>query len=203
MEFLSFIGKAVAGRSKHLSRAAFLCACLVPALAAPRARAGETPVPEYRVKAAFLYHFAKFVEWPTNVFASSNATFNIGVVGKDPFGPEIEAMMRDKSIDGRGITITRFATVEDVKGCQMLFIPQSENGLPQSSRTKLAGQSVLTVGDGLDFARRGGIIGLVKSRDEIHFEINTAAAAESRLKLSSKLLRLAKIVTPEPERKRE
>lgn len=167
----------------------------------PAAAAQELTAPEYQVKAVFLYNFAKLTEWPTNAFPGTNTTFTIGVVGKDPFGTNLETVIRGKTVTGRAIVIARFATVNEIEACQLLFIPRSENGRLPATLAALADRPVLTVGDAPDFTRHGGIIGLVKARDEIHFEINRVAAAQAGLKLSSKLLRLAEIVQPDPERK--
>lgn len=163
--------------------------------------AQEPTAPEYKVKAAFLYNFAKLTDWPTNTFAATNTPLVIGVVGKNPFDGELEAVISGKTIAGHPVDIVRFAMAGEIKACQVVFIPRSENGRQPATLAWLAGQPILTVGDAPEFARHGGIIGLVKAGGEIHFQINPAAAERAGLKLSSKLLRLAEIIQPEPERK--
>jgi len=179
----------------------WLCWSLLLANGGLAVAAEVVSAPEYKVKAAFLYNFAKLTEWPTNAFADTNAAFVIGIVGKDPFDSQLEEVVRGKTIGGRAIAITRLASADEAKACQLLFVSRSENGRVPAMLAGLAGQPILTVGDAPDFARRGGIIGLVEVRDEIHFEINRATAAQAGLKLSSKLLRLADIVQPEAERR--
>lgn len=170
---------------------------MVAALGAitPSARAQELAAPEYKIKAAFLYNFAKLTEWPTNVLAGSNAPVVIGVLGKDPFGPFLTETVRGKNIDGRKVRIVRFEHLDDVEGCQLLFVSASESGRLQSIFSRLSDQPVLTVGDTGQFARKGGMIGLWKQADEIRFDVNLEAVERAGLKLSSKLLRLAEIVS--------
>jgi hypothetical protein len=160
------------------------------------AAAEELTAPETKVKAAFLYNFAKLAEWPTNTFTNAATPLTIGVLGSDPFGPVLEEVTKGKTINGRAIVIARYDNVADVGGCQLLFISVSENGHLPAILAKLASQPILTVGDTPQFAVRGGVIGLIKREGEIHFEINRAAAARAQLKLSSKLLRLAELAPP-------
>lgn len=158
------------------------------------AAAEELTAPEIKVKAAFLYNFAKLTEWPTNTFTNAATPLTIGVLGNDPFGPVLEEVIKGKTINGRAIGIARYENVADVGGCQLLYISAAETSHLPAILAKLANQPILTVGDTPQFAVRGGIIGLIKHEGEIHFEINRAAAARAHLQLSSKLLRLAELV---------
>jgi hypothetical protein len=167
----------------------------------PPASAQELAAPEYKLKAAFLYNFASLTDWPANTFTNASEPLVIGIVGKDPFGPLLEPTFRGKTVDGRPIVIARFSRPRDVMGCQVLFVPASEDERLSSIFSHLSGQPVLTVGDAAQFAWRGGIIGLVNRGDEIHFEINLEAANKARLKVSSKLLRLAETVLPTSKEK--
>jgi hypothetical protein len=162
----------------------------------PPASAQELATPEYKVKAAFLYNFATLTEWPSNTFTNTTEPFVIGVLGRDPFGSSLDTIFRGKTLEGRPISIVRFSGVREVHGCHLLFIPASEEARLPSILSHLSSQPVLTVGDSAHFAWRGGIIGLVNHGEEIHFEINLEAAKKARLKLSSKLLRLAETVLP-------
>jgi hypothetical protein len=182
--------------------------CLVTApdaanIFCPAAAAQEVAVPEYKVKAAFLYNFAKLTEWPTNTFPDAAAPLTIGVLGKDPFGTALKKITRDKKILGRPVTVVNFQRLDQVKDCQLLFIAASEKSRLPAILTRLAGQPILTVGDTDRFAHQGGIIGLNRQGVEIRFEINREAAAQGGLTLSSKLLRLAEIVVPDREGKRK
>ena len=153
----------------------------------------ETPFAarEYQIKAAFLYNFAKFVEWPDDRFTDENSPMILCVIGMDPFGAILEQTMTGKTIKGRAIIINRGKAIDNLKFCHLLFVSSSERERVPQIVASLAGASVLTVADMDDFANQGGSINLIKRRNKIRFEINSNAAAQSGLKLSSYLMRLA------------
>jgi len=158
------------------------------------ASAGAQDASEYQVKAAFLYNFAKFVEWPASVSAGPNAPLVIGVLGKDPFGGEIDRAVEGKTINGRRLMIRRFSSLQAYQYCHILFVSSSErNNLPQIIAT-VRNSSVLTVSETDRFAHIGGIINFVTIENRIRFEINQAAAERAGLKISSKLLSLGRVV---------
>jgi len=149
---------------------------------------------EYQIKAAFLYNFTKFVEWPTDRFVDDRTPIMLCVIGKDPFGATLEDTVTGKTVKGRKIDIRRIDNVDDLDACHLLFVGLSE---PERLRQIVAsshGASVLTVGDMDDFVEFGGVIGLIKRANKIQFEINLVAAKQARLKLDLKLLRLASSV---------
>ena len=154
----------------------------------------EDPSPgEYVVKAAFLYNFAKFVEWPEQAFSDDNSPIILGILGEDPFREAIETI-RGKAVRRRRLLVKKAARVEDLKGCHMIFISSSEKyKLPQVLKL-LDGNNVLTIGDMEDFAKKGGIVNFIKDGNKVRFEINIDSAKAAGLKISSKLLKLAKIV---------
>ena len=149
---------------------------------------------EYQIKAAFLYQFAKFVQWPDSVFADSTKQIIIGILGEDPFGDDLDNTVRGKYIHGRQIQIKRYDRLDHLNDCQILFISDSETKNLTAIFNKLRHTSMLTVGDTENFGREGGIINFIRKENKIHFEINVNAAQAAGLKLSSKLLNLAKIV---------
>ncbi|MBI5468976.1 MAG: YfiR family protein [Deltaproteobacteria bacterium] len=146
--------------------------------------------PEYDVKAAFLYNFARFVEWPENSFPDQNSPIVLCIIGDDSFGDALEPIM-EKGVAGRKLVIRRSSGVENVKGCHMAFISVSEKGRLPEMLNAFKDSSILTVSDIERFARRGGMIGFITIGNKIRFEINTDAAGLSNLRISSKLLRLA------------
>ncbi len=159
--------------------------------------AQEMPVfkpTEYQIKAAFLYQFAKFVQWPDKVFADSSKQIVIGILGQDPFRDDLDNTVRGKYIHGRQIEIERYDRLDNINNCQILFISDSETKNLAMIFSKLRHASILTVGDTENFSREGGIINFIRKANKIHFEINVDAAQAAGLKLSSKLLNLAKIV---------
>ena len=147
---------------------------------------------EYQVKAAFLYNFAKFVDWPGDAFGNSNAPLVVGVIGDDPFGGALDQAINGKTINGRPLVVRRLRLGQDLRSCHILFISSSERQrLPQIIQS-LRGASVLTVGDMGQFNQQGGIINFILEANKVRFEINSRAADQARLKISSKLLSLAK-----------
>ena len=152
---------------------------------------------EYRVKAAFLLNFTKFVEWPEDAFEDGGSPFTIGVLGRDPFGPILDDTVREKVVQGRHVVVKRFSTVEDFEPCHILFVCSSEQKQIDHIFEAVGDSSVLTVGEMEQFARRGGTVNFVLEENKVRFEINPAAAERSRLKISSKLLNLANIVEDE------
>jgi YfiR/HmsC-like len=156
------------------------------------ANASAQEASEYQVKAAFLYNFAKFVEWPAG--GGADAPLVIGVLGKDPFGGEIDRAVEGKTVNGRRLTIKRFSSLEAYEYCHILFVSSSErNKLPQIIAA-VRNSSVLTVSETDRFAHIGGIINFVTIENRIRFEINQAAAERAGLKISSKLLSLGRVV---------
>jgi hypothetical protein len=151
----------------------------------------QNPPEEYEVKAAFLYNFAKFVEWPEGTFPDANAPLVIGVLGEDPFGDVLDRTIAGKQVQGRPLRIRRWNKTHDVEGCQILFISSSEQGSMATILDKLRAAPLLTVSDADDFDKRGGIIHFVMQENRVRFEINNHGAQTAGLKISSRLLMLA------------
>jgi len=148
---------------------------------------------EYKVKAAYLYNFAKFVEWPAEVFADPSLPLNVCVYGKDPFGNALDAI-NDKTAKGRKLVVKRYSRTKDLQKCQITFISPAEKENLTTILENIKGKPILTVSDMEAFADRGGIIFLYKYKNKIRMEINIDAAEESALKMSSKLLKLAQVI---------
>ena len=150
---------------------------------------------EYAIKAAYLYQFGHYIQWPADSFADDQSPFVIGVLGEDPFGDALDEIARDKKIDGRKIVVRRFASVEDYKPCHILFVSSSVMAADKlSSIQKSQNFPVLLVGESPGFAQHGGTINLFIEQNRIRFEVNMEVAKREQLKISSKLLSLAKIV---------
>lgn len=152
----------------------------------------------YQLKALCLFQIAKYTEWPKEILGADNAPFVLGVLGKDPFGKDIE-IIQGKTIKGRRLRVKYFAKVQEVKDCHLLFISSSETGrLPQILKA-LEKSSILTIAEVEGFVQQSGMINLVaeqKAADSqtVGFEINRAAAEKANLKLDTQLLKLAKRV---------
>ena len=146
---------------------------------------------EYELKAAFLYKFASFVEWPD---ALKNEAPCIGVLGEDPFGPNLEEAVKGKSYHGRSFEIRRFKPGQEPHECQILFIGALEPKKLRAVLERLKGAAVLIVGDVPGFCETGGMVNLSLAGNRVQLEINVDAAATAGLHLNSRLLSLAKIV---------
>lgn len=167
--------------ARGVTRALWLVTCL---LFATGARAES--LPEYRLKAAFVYNFLLFTEWPS----ATGGTLNLCIHGKDPFGPEIDGL-QGKMVAGRSIAVHRKAAGESLKNCQAVFIAASMiHSLPRVLES-LQGQFVLTLTDSPDALRQGVALNMVVTQGKVTFEANLLAARGAGLNLSSKLLRLA------------
>lgn len=152
---------------------------------------------EYQLKAAFLFNFAKFIEWPEKSFGSPGAPFTVCVIGQDPFGSALEVSLLGKTMGSRAVQIMRFpnpTTLAEARHCQIVFISASERIRFHEVIESLNNVDALLVGDADGFVASGGTIEFVVEDNHIRFAINPDAAVRSDLKVSSKLLALAKIV---------
>jgi YfiR/HmsC-like len=156
------------------------------------------PSSEYELKAAFLFNFAKFVDWPPTAFAGPESPFLVCVLGTDPFGITLDNTLREKVIAEHPASVARVKRVADISGCQILFVAASESHLLPEVLAKLRGQCVLVIGETNDFASSGGVIQFTLEDNRVRFFINPDAADRAGLKISSKLLALAKIVRDAP-----
>ena len=159
----------------------------------------QAPAPsEYQVKAAFLYNFVKFVEWPSSA-ESQAGPIALCVIGKDPFRGELHRAVDGKAVNGRPLIVRQTSDASATQSCQVLFVSLSEEGRAAGIIAAVAGWSVLTVSDIDWFSERGGMINFIMQGQRVRFQINPDAAARAGLRISSKLLHLG--VTPE-EKKR-
>jgi hypothetical protein len=168
--------------------AAILLSLASTALGGP---ADEAPASEYQVKAAFIYNFAKFIEWPRR---AEEGAFVITVLGEDPFGAILDDTLRGKTVNKQKIMIRRVARAEDIGDSRILFISDSEREKLPRILKQLARAAILTVGEMDHFAERGGIIRFKTDKQRIRLEINVVVAEQAQLRISSELLKLARIV---------
>ncbi len=151
---------------------------------------------EAQVKAVFLFNFTQFVEWPASSFSDSKTPLIIGVLGDDPFGTFLEQTIQNEKINNHPLVIQHYHNVEEIKTCHILFINFSNKEQLEQIFKTLNGRNILTVGDTRNFILKGGMIRFFTDDDKIKFQINPEAAKEANLVISSKLLRLAEIITP-------
>jgi len=154
----------------------------------------QDPKPtEYQVKATFLYNFLKFVDWPDDKNMRTGV-INICVIGEDPFGKAID-FMKDETIENRRLAIKRLKTLQHIETCKVVFISMSEQeNLNQILKT-IKDLNVLTIGDTEGFARKGVIINYYIEENKVRFEINVNALKRSGLRINSKVMKLARIIS--------
>jgi hypothetical protein len=160
----------------------------------PTISSAQSQVDEYRLKAAFLFHFAQFVEWPTEALGNADAPFVICIAGEDPFRGGLEETVQGKLIASRPVQIRHIKQVQEGQECRVLFIGKSEREGVSPLTATLRNMPVLTVGESDDFLQKAGIIRFCVEDRKIRFEVNQEAAETANLKISSRLLLLAKTV---------
>jgi len=150
---------------------------------------------EYQVKAAFLFNFTQFVEWPEGTFTSNQTPFVIGILGENPFGAYLEEIVAGEKVKGNPLVIEYYENLEAMKTCHILFINKTIKIKPEEIITFLSGKAILTVSDMINFLEHGGMIRFYKKKDKIELHINLDAVNSAKLNISSKLLRLSVITT--------
>jgi hypothetical protein len=157
---------------------------LTPAFAEPHSDQ------EYQVKAAYIFNFANYVEWPREAFQGDSSSLVICVLGKEPFANILNSIS-GKNVQGKKIVVRQAMQIEDVKECHILYIIASDKRNLGYVLKTLKGRHVLTVGDQDRFCQTGGMINLVTMKNKIGFEINSSAAKRAGINISSQLLKLA------------
>jgi hypothetical protein len=146
---------------------------------------------EYRIKAAYIFNFAKFVSWPSSVFPSPESPIVIGILGKDPFGNEIDETIAGKAIEQRPLRVKRLTDTDSLEGCHILFIASSERKVLPQILQKLGKLPILTVGEMDEFTGVGGMIRFFPYENNIRFEVDLEPVEAAGLKISSQLLQVA------------
>lgn len=189
MGILNILRRAVTCPKLLANRLVFSFVCM--ALALSGITTAHAQVEEYAIKAAFLYKFGLFVEWPDSAFSSSTSPVNLCIVGEDPFGKSLDTVVAGAQVKGRNVVIRRLQTVGRNPSCHILYAGGSE----QQSRAQIIetvrGSSVLTVSDGRGSKSDSGIINFVIADKRVRFDIDDEAAAQNEIVISSKLMSLA------------
>ena len=153
---------------------------------------------EYDLKAAFLYNFTAFVTWPEGALPSPEIPFVIGVLGHDPFGAALDEIVAGEKVGSHALTVRRLEHLDQAADCQILFVSASEARRVPDILKHTANRPVLTVSDLPDFARAGGVVGFSTENNQLRLHINAASARRAGLTVSSKLLRLARVIDADP-----
>ena len=178
---------------------AFLACFLAPTLPA----AAQAPtLTENQIKAGFLFNFTKFVEWPADVFPDATSPIVLAIVGEDSFGDLLTQATAGKTVNGRTVLVKRFKDEQTLQACNILFVGALEEKHIARILERLKGSSVLTVGETAGFAQSGGVINFVVEANRVRLEINLDAALRARLKISAKVIAVARLVTDRPSREK-
>lgn len=151
---------------------------------------------EFQVKAAFLFNFTQFVEWPPGALPEPGSSLVIGILGENPFDNYLQAVVSGEVVNGHPLAIQRYQNADEIKTCHILFINIHETSRLAEVLTELKGRSILTVSDASNFIRLGGMVTFITRDNKIRLRINPERAKDAGLKVSSKLLRVAEIVSP-------
>jgi hypothetical protein len=152
---------------------------------------------ENKIKATYLFNFPQFVEWPAEAYSSPNSPFIIGILGSDPFGRFLDDLVKGEKVGAHPIEIQRYRSVNEIDHCHLLYVSASEEAHFTTVLQKLDHKPVLNVGESsISFARRGGMISFFPVAGKVRFRVNLEPCETARLKLSSKLLRMAEVVPP-------
>jgi hypothetical protein len=176
---------------RRWSLALALCGVL---FAGVHAAVAETVLPEYQAKALFLLNFTKYVTWPADAFADTNAPITIGVYGENRFGDDLKKATAGKTAGNREIVVRQIESADDLRKCQILFISSSEKKRASEIIERVKAEPILTVGEADQFTEQGGIINFVLKEKSLRLEINLSAAQHVNLQISSKLLSVADVV---------
>jgi hypothetical protein len=149
---------------------------------------------EHELKAAFIYNFLKFAEWPSNRFENATAPFVVGVHGEDLVFEMLVVAVRNRSVGGRPISVRHVTNIDDASACHLIFFAKQEDSSAPALLSALRDASVLTVGESPVFGRNGGMINFVYEGDKLRFEINISSVERSNLHLSAQLQKLARKV---------
>lgn len=163
---------------------------------------GAADILEDQVKAAFLYNFTNFVEWPPHAWSKDDAPIIISIIGNDDLASLLEKTVAGRKGRGRSFQIQRFPCWPDqaapLRGSHLVYIDSLGTATSDRITADLAGNAVLLVGNGNEFARRGGMIQFRREGDRIIFDINRQAAEKAGLKISSRLYKVARIIDDLP-----
>ncbi len=172
----------------------FTCLLLFLSVPIPNLQAGSDPFRDYEVKAVFLYNLTHFISWPVNKFNGPDTPITICILGKNPVTVLLDKIVQGETVNGRQIAIKQITNICNCCPCHILFISSSlKEKLPQIFNT-IHAYGLLTVGEVGGFAHQGGVINLNQKQKRVYVEINVQAAKKAGLKISPKLLKVAKIV---------
>lgn len=166
----------------------FALGCL--AILVTSSLADEPAVSEDELKAAYLYNFTRFIEWPKDSFKSENDRIEVAIYENESFARVLSTLLKDKKAHGRSFKVKNISSVSEAKTAHVLFIPKEKSRQAAELLEALQATPVLTVGESPQFLQQGGVINLRFQDNQLRFEINAGAAEKAKLQVSSQLMRL-------------
>ncbi len=181
-------------RVTGLLRACALSIGVAAGVAGPRPAQADAQADEYRVKAAFLYKFGSYIEWPDKSFARSDSPVAIGVIGADALAEELAQIVAGRSVNGRPVQVRRLRPGDPVAGLHVLFIGRSDNGRLAEILAAARGRALLTVTESEEGLELGSMINFVVVEDKVRFDVAPPPSESGNLKISARLLGVARKV---------
>jgi hypothetical protein len=148
---------------------------------------------EHEIKAAFLYNFVKFVQWPASSFPDADAPLTICLMGPDPFGTALDDLIENEQVEGRPLAVRRLGRADATAGCHVLFVAPAERARYAAILRTVDTRRVLTVSDAMEFLAAGGHISFFMESNRVRFAVNAPAARQAEFQINSRLMRLARI----------
>ena len=185
----------VLGRMPRRAVWLVVLSCAAPAFGTASPARGQDINHEYKLKTAFIYKFATYVEWPEGAFRDEASPFVIGILGPDPLGADLREIAKVKKLDGRKIDVRNFKQAKEVRDCHILFMSRALKSETQQAAIKLlSGQNILFVGETPDFLKHGGIVDFVIQENHIRIHISKSAYEREGVIFSAQLLRIAVVL---------
>lgn len=190
--------RATIGRTARLLRACTLSIWVTAGIATPCPSQADTQADEYRVKAAFLYKFGSYIEWPGSSFARADSPLAIGVMGADALADELARIVSGRSVNGRSVQVRKLRPGNSIAGLHVLFIGRADSGRLADVLIGARGRAVLTVTESDDGLELGSTINFVLVDDKVRFDVAPPPAESGGLKISARLLAVARKVVAKP-----
>jgi hypothetical protein len=186
------------GAPVRLLRAGALLLVVAASVAGPRAAQADAQADEYRVKAAFLYKFGSYIEWPGHVFSSTDSPLAIGVMGADALADELAQIVSGRSVNSRSVQVRKVRPGDSIAGLHVLFIGRADSGRLAGVLAAARGRALLTVTESDDALELGSTINFVVVDDKVRFDVAPPPAESGNLKISARLLAVARKVVAKP-----
>ena len=190
--------RSVLGAPVRLLRAGALLLMVAASVAGPRAAQADAQADEYRVKAAFLYKFGGYIEWPDRSFAHADSPLTIGVMGTDVLADELAHIVSGRSVNGRSVQVRKLRPGDSIAGLHVLFIGRADSGRLAGVLAAARGRALLTVTESDDALELGSTINFVVVDDKVRFDVAPPPAESGNLKISARLLGVARKVVAKP-----